>query len=219
MKTGTKDNNIWKSLFETKKVLENVNIYIDDTTTITPTEILSKCRKRKLQSGLDMIIVDYLQLMKAEQKENTSRDYNRQQEVADLTRTLKLAARELHVPIIVLSQLNRDSEKQKRMPMLSDLRESGSIEQDADIVMFISDSVEEGVVQDENDDAEDYSLIIAKHRNGERGTIPVKFKREYTLFYEKGKDTLYTQNRTKVQSDNAVLTAVEDADIDDAFGE
>ncbi len=219
MKTGTKDNNVWNSLFETKKILENANIYIDDTTTITPSEILSKCRKRKSQSGLDMIIVDYLQLMKAEQKGLAPKDYNRQQEVADLTRTLKLAARELHVPIIVLSQLNRDSEKQKRLPMLSDLRESGSIEQDADIVMFISDSAEESVAPEGNDDAEDYSLVIAKHRNGERGTIPVKFKREYTLFYEKGKDTLYTQNRTKLPADSAVLTAVEDADIEDAFGE
>ncbi|MBR2969583.1 MAG: replicative DNA helicase [Clostridia bacterium] len=141
VKGGTKDNNVWATLFETKKILENSNIYIDDTTSITPAEILSKCRRLKVQSGLDMVIIDYLQLMKGEKQ---SKDGNRQQEVADLTRSIKLAARELGVPIILLSQLNRESEKRAdRTPQLSDLRESGSIEQDADIVMFIADIASE----------------------------------------------------------------------------
>lgn len=214
VKTGTKDNNIWNTIFETKKILENTNIYVDDTTNINPNEILSKCRKLKAQHGLDMVIIDYLQLMKSERP---NKDGSRQQEVADLTRSIKLAARELHVPIILLSQLNRDSEKQNRMPQLTDLRESGSIEQDADIVMFISDQKAEAA-QESNDDALDYSLVIAKHRNGERGIIPIKFKGEYTQFYEPGKDTLYTKNTSKVQKDN-VMTAVVDKDIDDAFGE
>lgn len=214
VKTGTKDSNVWNTIFETKKILENTNIYVDDTTNITPNEILSKCRKLKAQHGLDMIIIDYLQLMKSER---ASKDGSRQQEVADLTRSIKLAARELHVPIILLSQLNRDSDKQNRKPQLTDLRESGSIEQDADIVMFISD-IKAEEVPDSNDDAKDYTLIIAKHRNGERGEIPIKFKGEYTQFYEPGKDILYTKNTSKVQKDS-VMTAVVDKDIDAAFGE
>ena len=213
VKIGTKDNNVWNTIFETKKILENTNIYVDDTTTITPSEILSKCRRLKAQHGLDMVIIDYLQLMKSER---STKDNNRQQEVADLTRSIKLAARELGVPIILLSQLNRDSEKQNRKPQLTDLRESGSIEQDADIVMFISDMKDESVAESA-DDAKDYTLVIAKHRNGERGDIPIKFKGEYTQFYEPGKDNLYTKNTSKVQKDN-VMTAVVDKDIDDAFG-
>lgn len=217
VKGGTKDQNAWATLFETKKILENSNIYVDDTTTITPAQILSKCRKLKAQNGLDMVIIDYLQLMKSDQ---TSKDGNRQQEVADLTRSIKLAARELGVPIILLSQLNRESEKRTdKKPMLSDLRESGSIEQDADIVMFIADApTEEAKQNNDNDDAMDYTLVIAKHRNGMRGDIPIKWKSEYTQFYEPGKDNLYTKNTTKVQKDT-VLTAVEDSDIDDIFSE
>ena len=215
VKGGTKDQNTWATLFETKKILENANIYIDDTTTITPAEILSKCRRLKAQSGLDMVIIDYLQLMKAEK---ASKDGNRQQEVADLTRSIKLAARELGCPILLLSQLNRGVEQRSdKTPQLSDLRESGSIEQDADIVMFISDRADESVKEeDDGDDAIDYTLVIAKHRNGMRGNIPIKWKSEYTQFYEPGKDILYTKNTTKVQKDT-VLTPVGDSDIDDVF--
>ena len=217
VKGGTKDQNTWATLFETKKILENANIYIDDTTTITPAEILSKCRRLKAQSGLDMVIIDYLQLMKAEK---ASKDGNRQQEVADLTRSIKLAARELGCPILLLSQLNRGVEQRSdKTPQLSDLRESGSIEQDADIVMFISDRADESVKEDDDgDDAIDYTLVIAKHRNGMRGNIPIKWKSEYTQFYEPGKDILYTKNTSKVQKDT-VLTPVGDSDIDDVFGE
>ena len=216
VKGGTKDQSTWATVFETKKILEDTNIYVDDTTTITPAEILSKCRRLKAQSGLDMVIIDYLQLMKAEKQ---SKDGNRQQEVADLTRSIKLAARELGCPIILLSQLNRGVEQRSdKTPMLSDLRESGSIEQDADIVMFIADRPDESVKEqeDDGDDAEDYTLVIAKHRNGERGNIPIKFKKAYTQFYEPGKDVLYTKNTSKVQKD-AVLTAVSDSDFDDVF--
>ena len=194
---------------------KNSNIYIDDTTTITPAEILSKCRRLKAQHGLDMVIIDYLQLMKAEKQ---SKDGNRQQEVADLTRSIKLAARELGVPILLLSQLNRESEKRAdKTPQLSDLRESGSIEQDADIVMFIADFADESA-KDTNDDALDYTLVIAKHRNGMRGNIPIKWKSEFTQFYEPGKDILYTKNTSKVQKDS-VLTPVGNSDIDDVFAD
>lgn len=216
VKGGTKDNNVWATLFETKKILENSNIYIDDTTNITPADILSKCRRLKAQNGLDMVIIDYLQLMKSK---NDGKDVSRQQEVADFTRAIKLAARELEVPIILLSQLNRESEKRpNKTPQLSDLRESGSIEQDADIVIFIADTPSEDAKQDDDDDALDYSLVIAKHRNGMRGTIPIKWRSEYTQFYEPGRDTLYTKNTSKVQKD-IVLTPVENDDIDDVFKE
>ncbi len=216
VKGGTKNNTVWATLFETKKLLENSNIYVDDTTNITPADILGKCRKLKAKVGLDMVIIDYLQLMKSERQ---TKDNNRQQEVADMTRSIKLAARELGVPIILLSQLNRESEKRtNKTPQLSDLRESGSIEQDADIVMFIADIADENVKTDGNDDALDYSLVIAKHRNGMRGTIPIKWKSEFTQFYEPGKDTLYTKNTSKVQKD-AVLTPTQNSDIDDAFKE
>ena len=215
VKGGTKDQSAWATLFETKKILENSSIYIDDTTTITPAEILSKCRRLKAQSGLDMVIIDYLQLMKAEK---ASKDGNRQQEVADLTRSIKLAARELGCPILLLSQLNRGVEQRSdKTPQLSDLRESGSIEQDADIVMFISDRADESVQEeDSTDDAIDYTLVIAKHRNGMRGNIPIKWKSEFTQFYEPGKDILYTKNTSKVQKDT-VLTPVGDSDMDDVF--
>lgn len=214
VKGGTKDNNVWSTLIETKKILENSNIYIDDTTSIKPSDILSKCRRLKAKSGLDLVIIDYLQLMKAEK--GGGKDASRQQEVSDLTRNIKLAARELNVPILLLSQLNRESEKRTdKTPQLSDLRESGSIEQDADIVMFISDQAAENA-QETDDDALDYSLIVAKHRNGARGTIPIKWKSEFTQFYEAGKDSRFTKNTAKVQKDN-VLTAVNNSDIDDVF--
>ena len=219
VKGGTKDQNTWATLFETKKLLENANIYIDDTTTITPVEILSKCRRLKAQSGLDMVIIDYLQLMKAEK---ASKDGNRQQEVADLTRSIKLAARELGCPILLLSQLNRGVEQRSdKTPQLSDLRESGSIEQDADIVMFISDKPEENLKEEDMGDGVDiidYTLVVAKHRNGSRGNIAIKWKPACTQFYEQGKDILYTKNTSKVQKDT-VLTAVSDSDIDDVFGD
>ncbi len=217
VKGGTKDNSIWSTMLETKKILEDSNIYIDDTTSIKPADILSRCRRLKAKSGLDMVIIDYLQLMKAEKQ---SKDGNRQQEVADLTRNIKLAARELGVPILLLSQLNRESEKRAdHTPQLSDLRESGSIEQDADIVMFISDQAAEGQEQSSSDDdAIDYSLVIAKHRNGPRGTIPIKWKSEFTQFYEPNKDNRYTKNTSKVQ-DKAVLTPTEADDINDVFKE
>ncbi len=218
VKGGTKDTTVWNTLLETKKILENSNIYIDDTTNIKPSDILSKCRRLKARYGLDMVIIDYLQLMKAD---SMNKDGSRQQEVADLTRNIKLAARELGVPILLLSQLNRESEKRvDKTPQLSDLRESGSIEQDADIVMFISDHPvkdENGntAEQEDDDDAFDYTLVIAKHRNGPRGNIPIKWKSEYTQFYEKGKPLQYTKNTSKVQKDVELKPVDGDDDIGD----
>ena len=162
--------------------LADVPIYIDDSSVNTPSEILSKCRRMKNDKnrGLSFVVIDYLGLMTA-----GGRNYNndRQQEIADISRNLKIMAKELDVPVLVLSQLNRGTEGRKdHRPMLSDLRESGAIEQDADIVMFIYKSdqyrdlseseVEEGVAE----------LIIAKNRNGAQGTIKLQWNGETTTF-------------------------------------
>ena len=158
----------WKSVMAAKSKLDNAHIYIDDSALTTPIEILSKCRRLKREKGLDLVMVDYLQLMSS-----GDRTENRQQEITTITRTMKIAANELNVPILLLSQLNRESEKQKgSAPKLSDLRESGAIEQDADIVMFISRP---------NDSSEDENLrnqvklIVAKHRNGSTGSVDLRW--------------------------------------------
>ncbi len=162
--------------------LADVPIYIDDSSMNTPAEILSKCRRMKNDKnrGLSFVVIDYMGLMKAGGR---SYDNDRQQEISDISRNLKIMAKELDVPVLVLSQLNRAVEGRKdHRPMLSDLRESGSIEQDADIVMFIYKSdqyrdlmeseVEEGVAE----------LIIAKNRNGAQGTIKLQWNGETTTF-------------------------------------
>ena len=196
--TGTTNGKVWDTVMQTKEELSNVQIYVDDSSLTTPTQITSKCRRLKLEKGLDLVMIDYLQLMKADVvgKKDSG---NRQQEVADLTRSLKIAARELDCPIIVLSQLSRDIEKRNdHKPQLSDLRESGAIEQDADIVMFI-DRVNEAnqeVSEDDedvpqsDDGGQNCKLIIAKHRNGSLGAIPLIWRKELTRFEEPERNRL-----------------------------
>lgn len=173
---GELDNEDWLALWEARKRLSNSNIYIDDNSSMTVGSIIDECKKLKKEVGLDLIMIDYLQLMNAP---DTS--IPRQQQISEMTRNLKIAARELNVPILLLSQLSRDVEKRDdHRPMLSDLRESGAIEQDADIVMFIynpdiykkDDEYKPGIVD----------LMVAKHRNGEIGTIKLNFKKEYSIF-------------------------------------
>ena len=157
--------------------LERAAIYIDDTPGITVGELRSKTRRLKMEKGLDLVIIDYLQLMSGSSSKGGD---NRQQEISEISRSLKVLARDLQVPIIALSQLSRSVEsRQSKRPMLSDLRESGSLEQDADIVAFLyrddyyePDSEEKGVAE----------LILAKHRNGPVGSIKLFFKKEYTRF-------------------------------------
>ena len=147
-------------------------VFIDDNTDITAEEMRSKCRRIKSKNGLDLVMVDYIQLMQSKEKVE-----NRQQEIANFTRSLKLLAKELKVPVIALSQVNREGEKNAQ---LSNLKESGAIEQDADIVMFIDinkkDSVRKAV--------EDADIRIAKHRNGETGKVAVKWIREAIKFVD-----------------------------------
>lgn len=168
-KLSTKD---WTNLFEAMNTLKSCEIYIDDSTLNTPGQILTKCRKLKREKGLDLIMIDYLQLMYSDKKTD-----NRQSEVADISRRMKVLAKELNVPVLLLSQLNRSVETRKGKPVLSDLRETGAIEQDADIVMFIHKPEEmKGV---EHDDApSDYTaeIIFAKHRSGKVGSVFIGWK-------------------------------------------
>lgn len=186
--SGTNNPSTWETVLQTKDMISNAGIYVDDSSLTTPAQIISKCRRLKVEKGLDLIMIDYLQLMKSDSS-SSKRDVNRQQEVSDLTRSLKIAARELECPIILLSQLSRDIEKRvDHKPQLSDLRESGAIEQDADIVMFIDRTNEVDSKQNDEEQQpsgdEDCRLIIAKHRNGALGSINLKWASEYTKFYE-----------------------------------
>lgn len=166
-----------QKLFEAQRLLAESNLFVDDTAAQTAEEIMSKCRRLKaVKKRLDLVIIDYMQLTNP----SKNRDGNRQQEVADTSRFLKMMAKELKVPVIVLSQMSRDIEKREdKTPMLADLRESGSIEQDADMVFFLNnaDGDNEDTVEKKN-----VSLIIAKHRNGATGTIYFVFDKKHMRF-------------------------------------
>ena len=192
----------WKSLWTANKQLAEAGIYIDDSSMNTPMSILGKCRRLQRESGLDLIMIDYLQLMSS----GKDRVESRQNEVSEMTRYLKIAARELNVPIIVLSQLSRAVEQRKgdHKPQLSDLRESGSIEQDADIVLFIYKPDMYNDVEHE-DEPGICTLSIAKHRNGEIKDIKLRWIGEYTTFVDKDKrPTIQKEDeRIRVVADNA----------------
>jgi replicative DNA helicase len=183
LKTGKLNENDWPRIIDAMAVLSNAKIHIDDTPGIKISELRSKCRKFKLEHNLGIIMIDYLQLMQGSEKNKE----NRTQEISDITRTLKMAARELEIPIILLSQLSRKvEERTDHRPMLSDLRESGSIEQDADIVLFIYNP--DKYVKDDNLKQGIVDLIIEKHRNGATGTVKLKFISEHTTFTNLNKD-------------------------------
>ena len=159
--------------------LSEAPIYIDDTPNITTMELRTKARRLQAETGLDLVIVDYLQLM---QSSTTTRDANRVQEVSEISRGLKALARELKVPVLALSQLSRQPEmRESKEPRLSDLRESGSIEQDADLVMFLWREKERGS-DDQVTDGEVVKLKLSKHRNGPTGEIDMWFRKAQTRF-------------------------------------
>ena len=159
--------------------LSEAPLYIDDTPNISTMELRTKARRLQAETGLDMLIVDYLQLMQAS---TTNRDANRVQEVSEISRGLKALARELNVPVIALSQLSRQPEmRESKEPRLSDLRESGSIEQDADLVLFLWREKERGG-DDQEQDGEVVKLKLAKHRNGPTGEIDLWFRKRQTRF-------------------------------------
>ncbi|MBO7187539.1 MAG: replicative DNA helicase [Clostridia bacterium] len=166
----------WLRLARAREKLSKAKIFIDDSTLITPAEMLSKCRRLKRRHGLDLVMIDYIQLMTGGNKNAD----NRQQEVSEISRSLKVLAKEMKVPVLALSQLSRGIEtRTDQTPQLSDIRESGAIEQDADIVMFISRKKE---IKDENDNPNIAEISISKHRNGPTGTIKLFFKGECTKF-------------------------------------
>ena len=176
IRTGQMNDQEWEQLIESAGVIGRSSLIIDDTPGISIAELRSKCRKYKLEHGLSVVMIDYLQLMTGTGKASDSR----QQEISDISRSLKSLARELSVPVIALSQLSRAVEQRPdHRPMLSDLRESGAIEQDADVVMFIyrdeyynHDSEKKGITE----------LIIAKQRNGPIGTVELAWLPEYQRF-------------------------------------
>ena len=173
IRTGDLSAAEWTSLSEGATEIAKSNIVIDDNASITPAELRSKCRKLKLEKGLDLVIIDYLQLM-------TTGKENRQQEVSDISRSLKLLARELNVPVVALSQLSRKvEERTDKRPMLSDLRESGAIEQDADVVMFL---YREDYYKKDTENTNVTEIIIAKQRNGPIGTVNLLWFPEYMQF-------------------------------------
>lgn len=176
IRTGNMKDDEWERLIESADVIGRSGLLIDDTPGISIGELRSKCRKFKLEYDLQMIIIDYLQLMTGSGKNNESR----QQEISEISRSLKALARELHVPVIALSQLSRAVEQRPdHRPMLSDLRESGAIEQDADVVMFI---YRDDYYNKDTELKNVAEIIIAKQRNGAIGTINLAWLPDYTQF-------------------------------------
>ena len=179
LRTGFLEELDFARIAPAMNALSEAPIYIDDTPSISTMELRTKARRLQAEAGLDLVIVDYLQLMQAP---TTSRDANRVQEVSEISRGLKALARELSVPVIALSQLSRQPEmRESKEPRLSDLRESGAIEQDADLVLFLyREKDKPGEEQDA--DGEVINLKLAKHRNGPTGDIQLWFKKRQTRF-------------------------------------
>jgi replicative DNA helicase len=177
MRTGQMRDDDWVKLTRRLGEMASAPLYIDDSPNLTMMEIRSKARRLKQRNELRLVIVDYLQLMTSHSKVE-----NRQQEVSQISRSLKLLAKELEVPVIALSQLNRGSEQRNdKRPQLSDLRESGAIEQDADVVILLH---REDMYERESPRAGEADLIVAKHRNGPTSTIVVAFQGHYSRFVD-----------------------------------
>lgn len=177
LRTGNLSDTDWEKLIEGAGTIGNSRMIIDDTSGISISEMRSKCRKYKLELGLDLVIIDYLQLMSGS---GGRRNDSRQQEISEISRSLKGLARELNVPVVALSQLSRAVEQRTdKRPMLSDLRESGAIEQDADVCMFI---YRDDYYNPDTEDKNIAEIIIAKQRNGPIGTVRLAWMPQYTRF-------------------------------------
>ena len=178
VRTGQIEDNDWMKLASASGILSEAPIYIDDTPGISIMEIRAKCRKLKMEKDIGLIVIDYLQLI---QGSSNKRNASREQEISEISRSLKILAKELNVPVIALSQLSRAAEQRKddHRPMLSDLRESGAIEQDADIVMFI---YREDYYNPETENKNVAEIILAKHRGGSTGTVNLAWLSNYTKF-------------------------------------
>lgn len=184
---GDLNESDWAKIWKAEKKLKEADIFIDDNAMNTPNQVLSKCRKLKREKGLDLIAIDYLGLMKSDEKTD-----NRQNEVASISRQLKILAKEINVPVLVLCQLNRSVEQRENgkpgKPVLSDLRESGSIEQDADTVWFIHRDMSAKEIAEDKDGSYTAELIIAKFRNGQPGSVYIGWDGKRTTFYNLEKD-------------------------------
>jgi replicative DNA helicase len=178
MRTGQMSDDDWARLARRMSEVADAPLFIDDSPNMSLMEIRAKCRRLKQRHDLKLVIIDYLQLMSS----SSRRVENRQQEVSEFSRSLKLLAKELEVPVVALSQLNRGPEqRQDKRPLLSDLRESGSIEQDSDVVILLH---REDAYERESPRAGEADLIIAKHRNGPTATVTVAFQGHYSRFVD-----------------------------------
>lgn len=176
IRTGKIDDNEWIKLANASGRLAEAPIYIDDTPGISIMEIRARCRKLKLEKDIGLVVIDYLQLVQGSGKKNNSRE----QEISEISRSLKILAKELDIPVIALSQLSRGAEKRDdKRPMLSDLRESGAIEQDADIVMFL---YRDDYYNEDSEKKNIAEVILAKHRGGSTGTVELLWLGNYTKF-------------------------------------
>lgn len=183
LRIGELEENDWKKLLTAADRLSQAPIFIDDTAGITVMEMRAKARRLKIEHDLKLIVIDYLQLMQG--NTGSSRSENRQQEISEISRSLKALARELKVPVVALSQLSRGVEaRQVKKPMLSDLRESGSLEQDADIVAFL---YREDYYNPDTDKKNITEVIVAKHRNGPVDTVQLFFHKQFTKFADLAK--------------------------------
>ena len=181
IRTGQIEDEDWMKLATTLGELSEAPIYIDDTPGISIMEIRAKCRKLKIEKNIGLIVIDYLQLIQGTGKKNASRE----QELSEISRSLKILAKELDVPVIALSQLSRTAEKRDdKRPMLSDLRESGAIEQDADIVMFL---YRDDYYNEDTEKKNVAEVILAKHRGGSTGTVELAWMPSFTKFANLGK--------------------------------
>jgi replicative DNA helicase len=182
---GTMAQHEWQQLYAKVVPLDNAKIFIDDTPAINIFDLRSKCRRMKIQHDIQLIIIDYLQLMSGT---GDNRQGNREQEISNISRSLKSIAKELDVPVITLSQLSRAVETRggTKKPQLSDLRESGAIEQDADMVLFIYRPEYYGLTEDSEGNSVPglAEIIIAKHRNGPTGSVPIRFIDRYAKFVD-----------------------------------
>ncbi len=175
IRTGKLNDEDWPRLTSAVNILQGAKMFIDDTPALTPSELRARCRRISREHGLDLVVVDYLQLMQV-----AGTNENRATEISEISRSLKAMAKELNVPVIALSQLNRSLESRTdRRPVMSDLRESGAIEQDADVILFI---YRDEVYDEDSNDKGTAEIIIGKQRNGPIGKVRLAFRGQYTRF-------------------------------------
>jgi replicative DNA helicase len=178
LRRGRRDDEDWSRLYDAANHLTDSPIFVDDTAAITTMEMRARCRRLKAEHGLGLIVVDYLQLMRASRHIDS-----REQEISDISRSLKALAKELHVPVIALSQLNRNvEERADKRPMMSDLRESGAIEQDADVIIFLYRAAAYKKKEELTPEDNVAEVIIGKQRNGPTGMVKLTFFKESTAF-------------------------------------